>query len=120
MISTTIKIIRPRNERSFAEDLASIWAHRELVLVLARREIAIRYRQTVVGLLWVLLQPLITTAIFTMVFVFFLRIPDQDGSFYPLFAFSGVVVWQYFARIVSDGGNSLVASRAMITKVSFP
>ena len=115
-----IKIIKPYSERSLVGDLADVWAHRELALVLARREISIRYSQTVVGLLWVLLQPLITTAIFTMVFVFFLRIPDQDGSFYPLFAFSGIVVWQYFTRIVSDGGNSLVSSSAMITKVSFP
>ena len=118
--TVTVRIIKPHNERSLAELVATIWAHRELALVLARREIAIRYSQTVVGLLWVLLQPLITTAIFTMVFVFFLRIPDQDGSFYPLFAFSGIVVWQYFTRIISDGGNSLVSSSAMITKVSFP
>lgn len=118
--ATTIKIIKPHDERSFTDDVANIWAHRELVLVLARREIAVRYRQTVVGLLWVLLQPLVTTAIFTMVFVFFLRIPNQDGSFYPLFAFSGIAVWQYFTRIISDGGNSLVSSSAMITKVSFP
>ena len=116
----TVKIIKPHSERSFAEDVASVWAHRELVLVLARREISVRYRQTVVGLLWVLLQPLITTAIFTTVFVFFLRIPDQDSDFYPLFAFSGIAVWQYFTRIVSDGGNSLVSSSALITKVSFP
>lgn len=117
--ATTIKIIKPHSERSFAEDIASVWAHRELVLVLARREISVRYRQTVIGLLWVLLQPLVTTAIFTMVFVFFIRIPDQ-GSSYPLFAFSGIAVWQYFTRIVTEGGNSLVASSAMITKVSFP
>ena len=114
-----VKVIRPHSERSLAEDVANVWAHRELVLVLARREVSIRYSQTVVGLLWVLLQPLITTAIFTMVFVFFLRIPDQ-GAFYPLFAFSGIAIWQYFTRIVSDGGNSLVSSSAMITKVSFP
>jgi lipopolysaccharide transport system permease protein len=119
MIATTIKIIKPHNERSFAEDVADIWAHRELVLVLARREISVRYRQTVVGLLWVLLQPLVTTAIFTTVFVVFIRIPDQGGS-YPLFAFAGITVWQYFTRIVSDGGNSLVSSSALITKVSFP
>src|SRR5580700_7370241 len=104
--TTTIKIIKPHSERSFAEDVANIWAHRELVLVLARREISVRYRQTVVGLLWVLLQPLITTAIFTTVFVFFIRIPNQGGN-YPLFAFAGITVWQYFTRIVSDGGNSL-------------
>lgn len=117
--TATFKIIKPHSRRSFVEDVASVWAHRELVLVLVRREISVRYRQTVVGLLWVLLQPLITTAIFTMVFIFFLRIPDQ-GSSYPLFAFSGIAVWQYFTRIVSEGGGSLVSSSAMITKVSFP
>jgi lipopolysaccharide transport system permease protein len=102
------------------EDVANVWAHRELVLVLARREISVRYRQTIVGLLWVLLQPLVTTAIFTTVFVFFIRIPDQGGGSYPLFAFSGIIVWQYFTRVISEGGNSLVSSSAMISKVSFP
>ena len=119
MTAATAKIIKPHSERTFVEDLRNIWTHRELVLVLARREISVRYRQTVVGLLWVLLQPLVTTAIFTTVFVFFIRIPDQGGS-YPLFAYAGIAVWQYFTRIVSDGGGSLVASSALITKVSFP
>lgn len=117
--AATTKIIKPHSERSFGDDVTSVWTHRELVLVLARREIAVRYRQTVVGLLWVLLQPLVTTAIFTTVFVFFIRIPDQGGS-YPLFAFAGIAVWQYFTRIVTEGGNSLVSSSALITKVSFP
>jgi len=120
MNSATVKIIKPHSERSLAEDIANVWAHRELVTVLARREISVRYRQTVVGLLWVLLQPLITTAIFTVVFVVFLRIPDQGGESYPLFAFSGIAVWQYFTRIVTDGGNSLVTNSNLITKVSFP
>jgi lipopolysaccharide transport system permease protein len=120
MRSITLKIIKPRSKRSLAEEVADIWAHRELVLVLARREIAVRYRQTVVGLFWVILQPLVTTAIFTMVFVFFIRIPDQGGDSYPLFAFAGIAVWQYFTRIITEGGGSLVASSALITKVSFP
>jgi homopolymeric O-antigen transport system permease protein len=120
MTSTTVKIIKPRSERSFTEDLANIWAHRELVLVLARREIFVRYQQTIVGLLWVLVQPLVTTAIFTMVFVFLIRIPNQGGGSYALFAFAGITVWQYFTRIVSEGGGSLIASSGLITKVSFP
>lgn len=118
--AATLKIIKPQNERSLVEEISSVWAHRELVLVLARREISVRYRQTVVGLLWVLLQPLVTTAIFTTVFVFFMRIPDQGGGPYPLFAFAGIAVWQYFTRIISEGGGSLVSSSAMITKVAFP
>jgi homopolymeric O-antigen transport system permease protein len=117
--TATIKIIRPHIERSIVEDLADIWAHRELVLVLARREIAVRYRQTVIGLLWVVLQPVVTTAIFSTVFVFFVRIPDQGHS-YPLFAFAGIAVWQYFSRVVMEGGNSLVANMGLISKVSLP
>jgi lipopolysaccharide transport system permease protein len=119
MTATTIKTIKPHTERSVADDLADIWANRELVLVLVRREISVRYRQTVIGLLWVILQPLVTTAIFTTVFVVFVRIPSQEQS-YPLFAFAGIAVWQYFSRIVMDGGNSLIANSALISKVSFP
>lgn len=117
--NTAIRIIKPHSERSFVEDFTGIWANRELLLVLARREIAIRYRQAVIGLLWVVLQPLITTAIFTTVFVLFVRIQTQEQS-YPLFAFVGIVVWQFFSRIVVDGAGSLVANTALITKVSFP
>ena len=117
--STTFKIIKPHSERSFAERYGQHLAHRELLMVLVRREISVRYRQAVIGLLWVVLQPLLTTAIFTTVFVVFVRIPAQEQS-YPLFAFAGIAVWQYFNRIVSEGGGSLVANSALITKVSFP
>jgi lipopolysaccharide transport system permease protein len=119
MTSTTVKIIKPHSERSFAEDVADIWAHRELLMVLVRREISVRYRQAVIGLLWVILQPLLTTAIFTTVFVVFVRIPTNEQS-YPLFAFAGLAVWQYFNRVVAEGGGSLIANSALITKVSFP
>jgi lipopolysaccharide transport system permease protein len=115
----TLKIIRPHSERTLPEDLAGIWASRELLLVLARREISVRYCQAVIGVLWVVLQPIVTTAIFTIVFVVFARIPNQ-GESYPLFAFAGLAIWQYFNRSVTDGGNSLLANAALITKVSFP
>lgn len=119
MTTTILRVIKPHNERSFTEDMADIWAHRELVLVFVRREISVRYRQAVVGLLWVILQPLLTAAIFTTVFVVFVRVPSQEQS-YPLFAFAGIVLWQYFSRVVMEGGGSLVANSALITKVSFP
>ena len=115
----TVKIIKPHSERSFAEDVASVWANRELLMVLVRREISVRYRQAVIGLLWVVLQPLLTTMIFTTVFVVFVRIPTTEQS-YPLFAFAGIAVWQYFSRVVSEGASSLIANSALITKVSFP
>jgi lipopolysaccharide transport system permease protein len=117
--AATFKIIKPHSKRNLAGDIAEIWANRELLRVLVRREISVRYRQAVVGLLWVLLQPLLTTAIFTTVFVVFVRIPDT-GESYPLVTFAGLAIWQYFSRIVSDGANSLVANSALITKVSLP
>jgi lipopolysaccharide transport system permease protein len=119
MTDTTIRIIKPHSERGIADDLAGIWANRELLMVFVRREISVRYRQAIIGLLWVVLQPLLTTAIFTTVFMVFVRIPSQEQS-YPLFAFAGIAVWQYFNRVVAEGGNSLVANSALITKVSFP
>jgi lipopolysaccharide transport system permease protein len=119
MTITTLKVIRPHSERSFADDVGSVWMHRELLMVLVRREISVRYRQAIIGLLWVVLQPLLTTAIFTTVFVVFVRIPAQEQS-YPLFAFAGIAVWQYFSRTVLEGAGSLVANSALITKVSFP
>jgi len=119
MTLNAIKIIRPHDERGLLDDLSAILANIELLVVLARREIAVRYRQAAIGLLWVVLQPLIATAIFTIVFMVFVRIPAQ-GQSYPLFAFAGIAVWQYFSRIVVDGSNSLVTNAALITKVSFP
>src|SRR5258708_34804440 len=110
--ANTIKIIKPRSERSIVDDVTDVWAGRELLLVLARREISVRYRQAVIGLLWVVLQPLVTTAVFTTVFVVFVRIPDQ-GQSYPLFAFAGLAVWQYFNRVGGEGGNSVIANSAL-------
>jgi lipopolysaccharide transport system permease protein len=114
-----IKIIKPYNERSIADDLTAIWSHRELLMVLVRREISVRYRQAVIGLIWVVLQPLMTTVIFTTVFVIFVRIPTQEQS-YPLFVFAGLAVWQYFNRVIAEGAGSLINNSALITKVSFP
>ena len=117
--NTTLSVIKPHSARTFIEELREIWSSRELLWVLAHREIAVRYQQAVIGFVWVILQPLATTAIFTLVFVAFARIPDS-GESYPLVAFAGLAIWQYFSRVVIDGGSSLVANTALITKVSFP
>jgi len=118
-VNATLKIIKPHSARTLLEELRDIWSSRELLLVLAHREIAVRYQQAVIGILWVVLQPLITTAIFTVVFVVFARIPSP-GESYPLFAFAGLAIWQYLSRTMIDGGGSLVLNAALITKVSFP
>jgi lipopolysaccharide transport system permease protein len=114
-----MKIIKPIDDRTLVEELADLWRGRGILAVLIRRDISVRYRQAALGVLWALLQPIVTTAIFTVVFVLFIRLPATDVP-YPVFAFAGVVIWQYFNRAVSDGTTSLVTNAGLITKVYFP
>jgi lipopolysaccharide transport system permease protein len=113
------RIIKPIDDRRLVEELADLWRGRGILAVLIKRDIAIRYRQAALGIMWALLQPVATTAIFTVVFVVFIRLPSTETP-YPVFAFAGVVIWLYFNRAVSDGTLSLVANASLITKVYFP
>lgn len=118
MAQTEVVIIdasRPR--RGF--DLRELWRYRDLLYVLARRDVAVRYRQTALGALWAVLHPLITMAIFSLVFGRLARIPS-DGLPYPLFAFAGLLPWIFFASGFSAAGNSIVNQSNLITKVYFP
>lgn len=114
-----MKIIRPIDDRRLVGELADLWRSRGILAVLIMRDIAIRYRQAVIGIAWALVQPIVTTVVFTLVFVVFVRLPSSDVP-YPIFAFAGLVIWQYFSRAVSDGAQSLVANASLITKVYFP
>jgi lipopolysaccharide transport system permease protein len=114
-----IKVIKPIDDRRLVEELADLWRGRGILAVLVKRDIAVRYRQAAVGILWALLQPIVTTIIFTLVFVVFIRLPSQNVP-YPVFAFAGLVIWQYFNRAVAEGALSLVANSGLITKVYFP
>jgi lipopolysaccharide transport system permease protein len=116
---SVIKIIKPIDDRRLVEELLDLWRSRGILAVLIKRDIAIRYRQAALGIAWALLQPVVTTAIFTIVFVVFIRLPSTDVP-YPVFAFAGVVIWLYFNRAVTEGTLSLVANSALITKVYFP
>ena len=113
------KIIKPIDDRRLVEEVADLWRGRGILAVLIKRDIAVRYRQAALGIVWALLQPVVTTAIFTIVFVVFIRLPSTDMP-YPVFAFAGVVIWQYFSRAVTDGTLSLVTNSSLITKVYFP
>jgi lipopolysaccharide transport system permease protein len=99
-------------------DLREIWARRELIYFLMRRDIKVRYRQTSLGLAWALLQPAIMTVVFT-VFVG----PLSGGGLkvpYPLYAYLGFLAWNFFASSVVSAGNSVVVAETLITKVYFP
>lgn len=93
--------------------------YRDLLLVLARRDISVRYRQSALGALWAVLQPLGTMLIFSVVFGRLLHLPS-DGVPYPLFAFAGLLPWQFFASSINACGTSVINTPNLITKVYFP
>ena len=99
--------------------VGEIWHFRELILVFAWRDISVTYRQAVIGITWVVLQPLTTVLIFSILFGYLARFPSE-GLPYPVFAMAGLLPWQYFSKAVAAGSNSLVANKEIITKTYFP
>ena len=115
--ATTELVIRPRRGWETI-DFGEIWQHRELFAFLVWRDVKIRYKQTVLGFLWAALQPLLAMAIFT---VLFNRLGlGPEGTPYPLFAYSGLVVWTFFSNAITASSNSLVGNTQLISKVYFP
>jgi lipopolysaccharide transport system permease protein len=116
----TLPVIRVEASTGWLRlDLAAVWAHRELLYFLIWREIKVRYKQTALGAIWALLQPLMTMLVFTLFFGRLAKVPS-DGIPYPIFAFSGLVPWTFFANAVTLSSNCLVNSANLITKVYFP
>jgi lipopolysaccharide transport system permease protein len=100
-------------------DVAELWASRELVLILALRNVKIRYKQTVLGVGWAILQPLAAVGIFTVVMRRLAHLPSE-GIPYPVFVYAGLAVWIYFANGASMAAESLAQYRELVTKVYFP
>jgi lipopolysaccharide transport system permease protein len=100
-------------------DLRELWAYRELLLVLTMRDIKVRYKQTVLGVAWAILQPFMAMVVFTIFFGKLANMPS-DGSAYPVFVYSALVPWSFFANAIASSSNSLVGSSHLITKVYFP
>ena len=100
-------------------NLGDLWAYRELLYFLIWRDLKVRYKQTMLGAAWVIMQPLIMAAVFTIFLGKFARIPSA-GVPYLLLVFSGLVPWNFFSTAVISSGNSVVASAHLITKVYFP
>ncbi len=110
--------IKPR-KGWFDLDLRALWQYRELLYFLTWKDVIIRYKQTAIGAAWAILQPLLTMLIFTMVFSKFAGVPS-DGLPYPIFAFTALLPWQFFAQAISRSSISLVGNPDMISKVYFP
>lgn len=100
-------------------NLGELWHYRELLYFLTLRDIKVRYKQTLMGVAWVIIQPLTTMLIFTLVFNRFVRL-DTGTLPYPLFALSGLLLWLFFANAVTNSTHSLVSNANLITKVYFP
>jgi lipopolysaccharide transport system permease protein len=105
-----------RAERQYWRDL---WRYRELFYFLAWRDLLVRYKQTVVGVAWSLIRPLLTMLVLTVVFGKLGKMPS-GGIPYPLLVYCGMLPWQFFATAMSESGNSLVANSNLISKVYFP
>jgi lipopolysaccharide transport system permease protein len=102
-----------------ALNLSELWKYRDLLFMLASRDVKLRYKQTALGVVWVVLQPLVAALIFAVIFGRFAKLPS-DGSPYVLFVFSGLLSWNFFAGALARAGNSLISDSRLISKVYFP
>lgn len=130
--STTIRATHQPNEPSSkplvtieasgswsSVNLRELWVYRELLYFLTLRDIKVRYKQTLLGVTWVVLQPLLTTLVFTLFLGVLVRVPSE-GYPYILFVYTGMLQWTFFSYAISTSGNSLVSNAHLITKVYFP
>lgn len=110
--------IRPGTS-SIRSSLSEVWAYRELLYFLVWRDLKVRYKQTLLGAAWVILQPLLMAIIFTVFMSKLVRVPS-DSVPYPLFAYAGLLPWMFFSNAVATSSFGLLANSYMITKVYFP
>jgi lipopolysaccharide transport system permease protein len=97
-----------------------LWRYRELFFVLAWRDVAVRYKQTVIGLAWALIQPLATMLVFTIIFSKVAKLPAEGAAPYALMVFAGLLPWQLFATSLTGASGSLIGNANLISKVYFP
>ena len=111
-------IIKPGHiEKNYWKDL---WRFRELFYILSWRDIKVRYKQTVLGVAWGIIRPLLTTIIFTLIFSRIAKLNNPSVAPYALMVFAGMLPWQFFSNALSESSNSLIGNANLITKVYFP
>jgi lipopolysaccharide transport system permease protein len=106
-----------RTEKNYWRDL---WRYRELFVILAWRDVAVRYKQTYIGIAWAVIRPALTTLVFTVVFSKIAKLPAPAGVPYALLVMAANLPWQFFATAMSDAGSSLISNANLISKVYFP
>ena len=117
-IQESILVIEPgRTEKNYYADL---WRYRELFVILAWRDISVRYKQTIIGVAWALLRPLLTMVVFTVIFGRVARLPSDGQAPYALLVFAGMLPWTLFSTALSEASHSLIGNANLISKVYFP
>lgn len=117
MMKTEIILEPGRAEKNYWRDL---WHYRELFQVLAWRDVAVRYKQTVIGVSWAVVRPFLTMVVFTAIFGSVARLPSEGDAPYALMVLAGMLPWQFFSTALSDASGSLIANSNLISKVYFP
>jgi lipopolysaccharide transport system permease protein len=114
----TVIILEPgRSEKNYWTDL---WRYRELFLILAWRDISVRYKQTIIGILWAIIRPLLTMVVFTVIFGRIAKLPSDGSAPYALLVFAAMLPWSLFSNALSESSNSLISNANLIGKVYFP
>jgi lipopolysaccharide transport system permease protein len=120
MTNELTPIVKVRPPRGWeAIDFHELWAYRELIVFLAWRDVKVRYKRAALGIAWALLQPLMTTVIFTVIFGRVAGLPSE-GVPYPLFTLAALIPWQLFSGAVTAASNSLIGNAQLVSKVYFP
>lgn len=113
-----VTVLKP--QKGFrAIDFAELWAHRELLWVLAAKDLKVRYSQTALGIAWAVIQPVMAMVVFSVIFGRWAKFPSGDSP-YPVFVYAGLLPWTFFASSTLAGANSILGAGALITKVYFP
>jgi lipopolysaccharide transport system permease protein len=115
---TVVTVIKPKKTFSLA-DFKEIWRYKELLYFFVWRDLKVRYKQTVVGIGWAIFQPFITMVVFSIFFGKLAKMPSE-GIPYPVFAYTGLIFWQFFSSALSDSANTLIGNASIVTKVYFP
>ncbi len=117
-METIEQIIRPKRGLLFI-NFKELWLYRELFLFLTWRDIIIRYKQTVIGIAWAVIRPLLTMVVFSIIFGKLAKLPS-GGIPYPILTFTALLPWQFFANTLSESSNSLISNANLISKIYFP
>jgi lipopolysaccharide transport system permease protein len=113
-----VLIIEPgRTEKNYWADL---WRYRELFFILAWRDISVRYKQTIIGVLWAIIRPLLTMVVFTVIFSRIAKLPSDGNAPYALMVFAAMLPWSLFSNALSESSNSLISNANLIGKIYFP